>query len=186
MAKSRWPNENGGIKLPFCTNNNAMHWTEKGLGPEICPLSIMSGFDMHISLSWRNIILNKMEGGGEFSALDHDGWYWRTLSGEWLKILNLWWRGLNDHNINTYHNYEHIKFERPRHMNLISRNLKEIFFEFPFMYACYICRLLELPAHKIPFAGDGARARASHTHFNARLQSLLSFFLAPNRSSIAG
>ena len=46
---------------------------KKGLGPEICPLSIISGFDMHIFLSWRSIILNKKEGGGEFSALDHGG-----------------------------------------------------------------------------------------------------------------
>lgn len=41
---------------PPCTNNNAMHWAENGIGPEICPLFDLSGFGMHISLSWRSII----------------------------------------------------------------------------------------------------------------------------------
>lgn len=69
MAQPDWPDENGGINIPLCTNNNAMHWVETGPGPEICPLFIiMSGFDMHISLSWRSISLNKKAGGGEFSA----------------------------------------------------------------------------------------------------------------------
>lgn len=65
-----------------------MHWAEKGLRPEICPLSIMSGFDMHIPLSWRSIILNKKEVGGEFSALDHGGWVLMDVTGGIIKYLN--------------------------------------------------------------------------------------------------
>lgn len=38
-----------------------MHWAEEGLGPEICPLSIMSGFDTYIFILAQHYL--KQKGG---------------------------------------------------------------------------------------------------------------------------
>lgn len=76
------------MNIPLCTNNNAMHWVETGRGPEICPLFIiMSGFDMHISLSWRSISLNKRRVVG--SSRRHIAVVWMLILGGMIKDLIL-------------------------------------------------------------------------------------------------